>query len=42
MQAMTVSAAMTRRRRADVVRVRVPPRSLRNELRAIKIVWRAS
>ena len=24
---------------ADVVRVRVPPRSLRNELRAIKVVW---
>jgi ABC-2 type transport system permease protein len=25
---------------ADVIRVRVPPRSLRSELRAIKIVWR--
>jgi ABC-2 type transport system permease protein len=25
---------------ADVIRVRVPPRSFRNELRAIKIVWR--
>ena len=29
-----------RRRRAEVIRVRVPPRSWRSELRAMKIVWR--